>query len=75
MGPCDEDITPMHMTMVGIWHVKGVRKRCPSKEGCPRLIQLESPRWRPKAILIGDHLGIQEQPTPNFFFEGSAPNI
>ena len=33
----DEDMTPMHMTMIGAWHQeRGVQKGCPSHEGGPR---------------------------------------
>ena len=60
----DENMTPMHMTMVVVWHVNWVQKRCPSKEGGPRLIQFESPRWTPKAIQVWAHLGVREQHAP-----------
>jgi hypothetical protein len=47
----DEDMTPMHTTMIGAWNgVEEVQQRFPSQEGGPRLIRFESPRWRPKAI-------------------------
>jgi hypothetical protein len=47
----DEEMTPMHMTMIGAWNgVEEVQKGFPSQEGGPRLIRFESPRWRPKAI-------------------------
>jgi hypothetical protein len=29
----DEDTTPMHMTMIGASHGKGIHQRCPSKQG------------------------------------------
>ena len=60
----DEDMTPMHMTIIGAWHGKGVQQRCPSHEGGPRLIQFESPRWRPKITQVQVHLGVQEKHTP-----------
>ena len=47
-GGHDENIIPMHMTMIGAWHRKRVRQGCPSHERAPRLIQFESPRWRQK---------------------------
>jgi hypothetical protein len=50
---CDEDMTPMHTTMIGAWNgVEEVQQRSPSQEGGPRLIRFESPRWRPKAIQV-----------------------
>jgi hypothetical protein len=38
----------MHMTMISASYGKGVHQGCPSKEGGLRLIQFESPMWRPK---------------------------
>jgi len=41
----DEDMTPMHTTMIGAWHQeREVQQGCPSHEGGPRLIRFESPR-------------------------------
>jgi hypothetical protein len=41
----DEDMTPMHTTMIGAWNgVEEVQQRFPSQEGGPRLIRFESPR-------------------------------
>ena len=37
-GEDDEDMIPIHMTMNGVCHGKGVQKGCPSKEGGPRII-------------------------------------
>jgi hypothetical protein len=54
----------MHMTMIGASHRKGVQQGCPSKEGGPRLIQFEPPRWRPKRTQVRVHLGVQEQHAP-----------
>jgi hypothetical protein len=57
----DEDITPMHMIMIGASY----GKRSPSsKEGVSRLIQFESLRWRPKTTQVRVHLGVQEQRAP-----------
>ena len=45
----DEYMTFMHATMIGAWHGEGgVQQGCPSQEGGARLMQFESPRWRPK---------------------------
>jgi hypothetical protein len=57
----DEDTRPKHMTMIGAWHRKGVQQGCPSKEGGSRLIQFDSPSWRPQAIQVRAHLGVQDQ--------------
>ena len=58
----DEDMTPMHTTMIGAWYGGvGGQQRCPSQEGGLRLIRFESPRWRPKATQVRGHLGVQEQ--------------
>jgi hypothetical protein len=55
----DEDMIPKHTTMIGTWHGEGgVQQGCPSQEGDSRLIQFESPRWRPKAIHVRAHLGV-----------------
>ena len=35
----DEDMTPKHMTVVGVWQFKGVQERCPTKDQGLRLIQ------------------------------------
>ena len=62
--PGDEDMTHMHMTMIGSCiSERGVQQDCPSHKGGPRLIQFESPRWRPKTTQVRVHLGVQEQPT------------
>jgi hypothetical protein len=59
---CDEDMTPMHTTMVGAWNgVEEVQQGFPSQQGGPRLIRFESPRWRPKAIQVRVQFGVQEQ--------------
>jgi hypothetical protein len=58
----DEDMTPMHTTMIGAWNgVEEVQQRFPSQQGGPRLIWFESPRWRPKAIQVRVQFGVQEQ--------------
>jgi hypothetical protein len=58
----DEDMAPMHTTMIGAWNgVEEVQQRFPSQEGGPRLIRFESPRWRPKAIQVRVQLRVQEQ--------------
>ena len=64
-GDDDEDMIPMHTTMIGAWHQeRGVQQGCPSHEGGPRLIRFESPRWRPKETQVRVHLGVQEQSAP-----------
>jgi hypothetical protein len=47
---CDEDMASMHMTMLGESH-EGQRDQQghPNREGGPKLIRFESPRWRPKS--------------------------
>jgi hypothetical protein len=61
-GEDDEDMTLMNTIMIGAWHGEGgVQLVCPSQEGGSRLIQFESPRWRPKAIQVRAHLEVQEQ--------------
>jgi hypothetical protein len=61
-GVNDEDMTPMHTTMIGAWNgVEEVQQGFPSQEGGPRLIRFESPRWRPKAIQVRVQFGVQEQ--------------
>jgi hypothetical protein len=51
--PHDEDMTPMHTIMIGIWNgVEEVQQGCPSRRGGKRLFQFESARWRPKAIQV-----------------------
>jgi hypothetical protein len=58
----DEDMTPMHTTMISAWNgVEEVQQRFPSQEGGARLIRFESPRWRPKAIEVRVQFGVQEQ--------------
>jgi hypothetical protein len=52
----------MHTTMIGAWNgLEEVQQRFPSQQGGPRLIQFESPRWRPKAIQGRVQFGVQEQ--------------
>jgi hypothetical protein len=47
----DADMATMHMYMRGAWIGEdGVQQGFPSREGGPRLIRFESPRWRQKAI-------------------------
>jgi hypothetical protein len=61
-GENDEDMTPMHTTLIGAWNgVEEVQQGFPSQQGGPRLIQFESPRWRPKAIQVRAQFGVQEQ--------------
>jgi len=56
---CDEDMTPMHMTMFGAWDGgEGGQQGCPSQEGGPRLIRFESQRWRPKATKVRARLRV-----------------
>jgi hypothetical protein len=55
-------MTPMHMSMSDAWsEEEGVQQWFPSQEGGLRLIQFESPRWRPKATQVRAQLGVQEQ--------------
>jgi hypothetical protein len=56
----DEDMTHMHMSMNGAWSREGVQQSFPNQGGA-RLIQFESPRWRPKETQVQGHLGVQEQ--------------
>ena len=64
-GEDEEDMTPMHTTMIGAWHQeRGVQQGCPSHEGGPRLIRFKSPRWRSKETKVGVHLGVPELPAP-----------
>ena len=61
-GENDEDMTPMHTTMIGEGNgVDEVQQGCPSRRGGTRLIRFESPRWRPKAIQVRVQFGVQEQ--------------
>jgi hypothetical protein len=61
-GEDDEDMAPMHMSMSDAWsEEEGVQQCFPSQEGGLRLIQFESPRWRPKATQVRAQLGVQEQ--------------
>jgi hypothetical protein len=61
-GENDEDMTPMHTTMVGVWNgVEEVQQGCPSRRGGTRLIRFESPRWRPKAIQVRAQFDVQKQ--------------
>jgi hypothetical protein len=60
-GASDEDMTPMHTTMIGAWNgVEEVQQGCPSRRGGMTLIRFESPRWRPKAIQVCAQFGVQE---------------
>ena len=66
-GKDDEDMTPMHMTMFGIWYGGvGGQQGCPSQEGGPRLIQFKSMWWRPKATQVRVYLGLQDQSALNW---------
>jgi hypothetical protein len=58
----DEDMTPMHTTMIGAWNgVEEVQQGFPSQQGGLRLIRFESPRWRPKAIQVRVQFEVQKQ--------------
>jgi hypothetical protein len=58
----DEDMTPMHTTMVGVWNgVEEVQQGCPSRRGGTRLIRFESLRWRPKAIQVRALFEVKEK--------------
>jgi hypothetical protein len=50
IGVGDEDMTSMHMTMLGESH-EGQRDQQghPNRGGGLKLIRFESPRWRPKS--------------------------
>ena len=51
-GKDDEDMTSMHMTMLGESHGgQGDKQEHPNREGGPKLIRFDSPRWRPKSSL------------------------
>jgi hypothetical protein len=61
-GENDEDMTPMHTSMIGAWNgVEHVQQGCTSRRGGTRLIRFESPRWRPKTIQVRAQFGVQEQ--------------
>jgi hypothetical protein len=61
LTPGDEDMTPMHTAMIGACNgVEEVQQGCPSQRGGMRLIPLESPRWRPKAIQVQVQFGVRE---------------
>jgi hypothetical protein len=46
----DEDMTPMHTTMIGAWNVvEEVQQRFPSQEGGPRLIPVRVPEVQAKS--------------------------
>ena len=63
----DEDMTSIHMTMLGEpYGDQGDQQGCPSQEGGPRLIWFESPRWRPKATQVQVCLGLQDQSALNY---------
>jgi hypothetical protein len=58
---CDADMATMLMSICGaLIGEDGVQQGFPSQEGGPRLIRLESPRWRPKAIQVRAQFGVQE---------------
>jgi hypothetical protein len=57
----DEDMRPMHTTMIGACNgVEEVQQGCSSQGGCTRLIRFESPRWRPKEIHVRTQFEVQE---------------
>jgi hypothetical protein len=59
---CDEDMTPMHTTMIGAWNgVEEVQQGFSSQQGGPKLIRFESPMWKPKAIQVRVQFEVQEQ--------------
>jgi hypothetical protein len=61
-GDNDEDMTPVHTTIIGAWKgVEEVQQGCSSWGGGTRLIRFESPRWRPKAIQVQAQFEVQEQ--------------
>jgi hypothetical protein len=52
-------MTAMYMTMIGAWKgVEEVQQGCPSRRGGTRLIRLESPMCRPKAIQVRAQFGV-----------------
>ena len=75
-GEDEEDMTPMHTTMIGAWHQeRGVQQGCPRHEGGPRLIRFESPRWRSKETQVRVHLGVQEQPAPKLMLRPHTESV
>ena len=51
-GEDDEGMTSMHTIMLGESHGgEGDQQGSPNREGGPKLIWFESPRWRPKSSL------------------------
>jgi hypothetical protein len=49
-GEDDEDMASTHMTILGELHGgQGDQQGHPNREGGPKLIRFESPRWRPKS--------------------------
>jgi hypothetical protein len=63
-GEDDEDMTSMHTTMLSGWYgVEDDQQGCPSQEGGPKLIRIETPRWSPKTNQVRVHLRVQEQST------------
>jgi hypothetical protein len=59
--PSNEDMTPVHTTMIGACNgVEEVQQGCSSRGGGTMLIRFESPRWRPKAIQVRAQFGVQE---------------
>ena len=61
----DEDMSSVGTTTIGEWH-RDPRDQhgYPNRDGGPKLIRFESPRWRPKETQVRVHLGVQEQPAP-----------
>ena len=54
-------MTSMHMCKYGEWNEdEGDLQGFSSQEEGPKLIQFESPRWRPKTTEVRVHLGVQE---------------
>jgi len=45
---CDKDMSSIHTTMLGD-RGRGDQRGYPNREGGPKLIWFESPRWRPKS--------------------------
>ena len=63
----DEDMTSIHMTMLGEpYGDQGDQRGSPNREGGPKLIRFESPRWRSKATQVRVWLRLQDQSALNW---------
>jgi hypothetical protein len=63
-GKDHADMKTMLTSMCGAWIGEDrVQQGFISQEGGPRLIQFESPRWRPKRIQVRSQFGVPDQYT------------